>query len=80
MLSRYLLRLCRSPVLPTMDYGAALLLIATDKACKEFSQVQRAAVLTRCLSNSSSQAVEFLSKCIPIHLHIELRQAGELLP
>ena len=71
----------RSLVLPTMDYGVAALATATDKASKEFGQVQRAALLkaTRCFSNSSTEAVEVLSSCIPIHLHIKLRQAEELL-
>ena len=38
-------RLYKSLVLPTMDYGIAALSTATDKACKELCQVQRAALL-----------------------------------
>ena len=73
------MRLYKSLVLPTMDYGVAALSTVTEKASKEFGQVQRAALLkaTGCLSNSSDEAVEVLSNCI--HLHIKLRQAEELL-
>ena len=39
------LRMYRSLVLPTMDYGVAALATTTDKAYKEFGQVQRAALL-----------------------------------
>ena len=77
------MRLYKSLVLPTMDYGVAALSTVTEKASKEFGQVQRAALLkaTGCLSNSSNEAIEVLSNCIPIHLHIciKLRQAEELL-
>ena len=64
-----------------MDYGVAALSNATGKACKEFGQVQRAALLkaTVCLSNSSNEAKEVLSNCIPFHLHLKLRQAEALL-
>ena len=74
-------RLYKSLVLPTMDYGLAALSTVTDKASKELNQVQRAALLkaTGCLSNSSTEAVEILSNCNPLHLHLKLRQAEELL-
>ena len=74
-------RLYKSLVLPTMDYGIAALSTVTDKASKELNQVQRAALLkaTGCLSNSSTEAVEILSNCNPLHLHLKLRQAEELL-
>ena len=64
-----------------MDYGLAALSTVTDKASKELHQVQRAALLkaTGCLSNSSTEAVEILSNCNPLHLYLKLRQAEELL-
>ena len=74
-------RLYKSLVLPTMDYGIAALSTVTDKACKELCQVQRSALLkaTGCLANSSTEVVEILSNCNPLHLHLKLRQAKELL-
>ena len=74
-------RLYRSLVLPTMDYGIAILSTVTTKACKELCQVQRAALLkaTGCLANSSTEVVEILSNCNRLHLHLKLRQAEELL-
>ena len=79
MLSRHHLRLYRSLVLPTMDYGVSALLLRT-KLVEKFGQIQTAALLkaSRCLCNSSSEAVDVLSNYTPIHLHINLTQAGEL--
>ena len=34
---------------------------------------------TGCLANSSTEVVEILSNCNPLHLHLKLRQAEELL-
>ena len=53
----------------------------TDKVCKELTSVHRAALLkaTGCLANSSTEAIEILTNCNPLHLHLKLRQAEELL-
>ena len=74
-------KLYKSLVLPTMDYGIAALSTVTDKVCKELTSVHRAALLkaTRCLANSSTEAIEILTNCNPLHLHLRLRQAEELL-
>ena len=64
-----------------MDYGIAALSTVTDKVCKELTSVHRAALLkaTGCLANSSIEAIEILRNCNPLHLHLKLRQAEELL-
>ena len=64
-----------------MDYGIAALSPVTDKACNELCQVQRAALLnaTGYLANSSTEVVEILPNCYPLHLYLKLRQAVELL-
>ena len=74
-------RLYKSLVLPTMDYGIAALSTVTDKVCKELTSVHRAALLkaTGSLANSSTEAIEILTNCNPLHLHLKLRQAEELL-
>ena len=74
-------RLYKSLVLPTMDYGIAALSTVTDKVFKELTSVHRAALLkaTGCLANSSTEAIEILTNCNPLHLHLKLRQAEELL-
>ena len=64
-----------------MDYGIAILSTVTDKACKKLYQVQTTALLkaTGSLANSSTEVVEILSNCSPLHLHLKLRQPEELL-
>ena len=73
--------LYKSQVLPTMDYGIAALSTVTDKVCKELTSVHRAALLkaTGCLAYSSTEAIEILTNCNILHLHLKLRQAEELL-
>lgn len=64
-----------------MDYGAAILATVTDKASKEFGQVQTAALLkaTGCIGNSSLESFEVISNCFPVHLRLKLRQAEEVV-
>ena len=75
------MKLYRALVIPTMDYGAAAFVTATDLAQREFNQVQRSALLkaTGCLSNTSLDTLELLTNCIPTYLHLKLRQAEELI-
>ena len=67
------MRLYRALVIPTMDYGAAAFVTATDLAQREFNQVQRSALLkaTGCLSNTSFDTLELLTNCIPTYLHLK---------
>ena len=64
-----------------MDYRITALSTATDLACKEFSQVQRSALLKAagCLSNVSLESMEGITKCNPMFLNLKLRQAEELV-
>ena len=45
--------------LPALDYGIAAVSTVADEACKELSQVQRAALLkaTGCLSNTLTEVI-----------------------
>ena len=74
-------KLYKSLVLPAMDYGAAAFVTATDLAQKEFGKVQRSALLkaTGCMANTSLETLELVSNCIPMHLHLKLRQAEEMI-
>ena len=64
-----------------MDYGAAAVVTATDLAQKEFGKVQRSTLLkaTGCMANTSLETLELVSNCIPMHLHLQLRQAEEMI-
>ena len=75
------MKLYNSLVLPVMDYGAAAFVTATDLAQKEFGKVQRSALLktTGCMANTILETLELVSNCIPMHFHLQLRQAEETL-
>ena len=75
------MKLYNSFVLPVMEYGAAAFVTATDLAQKEFGKVQRSALIitTGCLANTILETLELVSNCIPMHFHLQLRQAEEMI-
>ena len=75
------MRLYRALVVPLFDYAAAVLVFAQDECVREFGKVQRTAMLkaSGCLSSTSTEALQVLTNCLPIDLHLRLRQAQELL-
>ena len=67
------LQLYRSLVLPTMEYGISPIATATEYASKEFSKVQRQALITAtgCEAFSGSAQMEVLTNTIPMEFHIK---------
>ena len=54
---------------------------ATDLAQNEFGMVQRSALIkaTGCMANTSLETLGLISNCIPMHLHLKLSQAEEMI-
>ena len=75
------MRLYKSLVVPLFDYAAAVLVLCQDECVREFGKVQRTAMLkaSGCLSSTSTDALQVLTNCTPIDLHLKLRQAQELV-
>ena len=75
------MKLYNSLVLPVMNYGAAAFVTATDLAQKEFGKVQCSALLkaTRCMANTILETLKLVPNCIPMHFHLQLRQAEEMI-
>ena len=75
------MRLYRALVVPLFDYAAAVLVFAQDECVREFGKVQRTAMLkaSSCLSSTSTEALQVVTNCLPIDLHLRLRQAQELV-
>jgi len=66
-------------VRPHAEFGAALMVNATDTAVKKLEGVQRQALLkiTGCLSHTSTEALEVLTNVMPLDIYLRSIQAME---